>query len=410
MRCSYLKKLTFVFVIFISFIVVMWGVAPYIAGAAGKKPVKIGVLTPLSPPGDPIGGKRILWGAELGAKYVNEVMGGVLGGRPVELVVEDDSGVPADGIAGYRKLVQRDNVAAVVGQYHSSVCLAVTKVSKELGTALFSSAASSPKITGTQSPTIFSNMSLTPDRSKFWVEWAKASGLKRIVVLGEDTDYGTGFCDWVRKYGEEAGLEVKTLVFPRTAPDLTPALLEAKAWKPDLLINVGVGAASYLMVKQAYDIGLFPQVPMLASYAWPVRPEFWKAVKGKGKYILYTAYYKPGMPITPMGEWMIPKFKALHNEAPDFYPLNAYGQILIVAQAINLAQSADPKAVIEALRTYSFVDWGGVVKYEEPQGIKWHNVSPPHLILQSTDVGQSYKEAHMVWPPRFGGEGKINKP
>jgi branched-chain amino acid transport system substrate-binding protein len=278
MISSYFKKRAFIFVIVVSVVVMMWGIGPWITGAAAKKPVKIGVLCPLSPPGDPIGGKRILWGAELGAKYVNEVLGGVLGGRPVELVVEDDSGVPAEGIAGYRKLVQKDQVAAVLGQYHSSVCLAVTKVSKDLGTALFSSAASSPKITETQYPTIFSNMSLTPDRSKFWVEWATKVGLKRIVVLGEDTDYGTGFCDWVTKFGKEAGLEVKKVVFPRAATDLTPALLETKAWKPDLTINVGVGTACYLMVKQAYDIGLFPQVPMLASYAWPVRPEYWEAV------------------------------------------------------------------------------------------------------------------------------------
>jgi ABC-type branched-subunit amino acid transport system substrate-binding protein len=149
---------------------------------------------------------------------------------------------------------------------------------------------------------------------------------------------------------------------------------------------------------------------MLASYAWPVRPEYWQALGEKGKYILYTAYYKPGMPLTPMGEWMVPRFKQLHKEDPDFYPLNAYGQVLIITQAINLAQSDDPKAVVEALRTYAFVDWGDVVKYEEPKGMKWHNVSPPNLILQVTDVGQDTAASRMVWPPKFGGDGKLSKP
>jgi len=59
---------------------------------------QIGLLSPFSPPGDPAAGKRIRWGAELGIKYVNEEMGGVLNGRPLELVVEDDAGTPADGI------------------------------------------------------------------------------------------------------------------------------------------------------------------------------------------------------------------------------------------------------------------------------------------------------------------------
>ena len=410
MRKCYFKKLTFVFVILIGFIFVMWATGPSIAGAAGKKPVKIGLLSPFSPPGDPAAGKRIRWGAELAIKYVNEEMGGVLGGRPVELVVEDDSGTPAEGIAGYRKLVQKDRVVAVVGQYHSSVCLAVTKVSKDLGVPIFSTGSSSPKITETQYPTIFSIMSLTPDRAKFWIHFAKEMGCKRVALLAEDTDYGTGFEKWVKKYGADQGIEVKTIIFPRAITDLTPALLETKAWKPNILINVGVGAAAYLMVKQAYDIGLFPKVPMLGSFAWPVRPEFWNAVGDKGKYVLYTAYFKPGMLMTRLGYWMAPRYKELHNEDPTFYALNAYGEILVIAQALNMAQSDDPKALIDALTKWVFLDWSAIINFEEPSGMKWHNVSPPHLILQQTEVRQPFTESKLVWPPKFGGDGKIEGP
>jgi branched-chain amino acid transport system substrate-binding protein len=74
---------------------------------------------------------------------------------------------------------------------------------------------------------------------------------KRVALLGEDTDYGTGFAEWVKKYGQETGIEVKTIIFPRAITDLTPALLETKAWKPDFIINVGVGTTAYLMVSQA---------------------------------------------------------------------------------------------------------------------------------------------------------------
>ena len=37
------------------------------APALAQKPVKIGVLTPLSPPGDPAAGQLILRGAKMGA-------------------------------------------------------------------------------------------------------------------------------------------------------------------------------------------------------------------------------------------------------------------------------------------------------------------------------------------------------
>jgi branched-chain amino acid transport system substrate-binding protein len=390
MKTLHTRKLSCLTIAFLTIALVLTGLTPTYAQPKGK-PVKIGLLSPFSPPGDPAAGKRIRWGAELGIKYINEEMGGVLNGRPVELVVEDDAGTPADGIAGFRKLVQKDNAVAVIGQYHSSVCLAVNKLAKDLEVPLFSTGASSPEITLSKNPYIFSIMSLTPDRAKFWIDFAKNMGFKKLAVIAEDTDYGT-------------------IIFPRTITDMTPMLLETKAWNPDILINIGVGPPAYLMVKQAFDIGLFPKTKMLASFDWPIRPEYWDAVGANGVYILYTAYYKPGMLMTKFGDWMMPKYKLLYNEDPTFYALNAFGEVLVIAQALNLAKSDNPKDLQMALVSGKFSDWSGEVKFEEPDSVKWHNVSPPHLVLQQTEVKQDFTKSKLVWPPQFGGDGKIVNP
>jgi branched-chain amino acid transport system substrate-binding protein len=408
MKILHCKKLSLGLVFLMALVVVLWGIGPL--SAVAKDSVKLGLLSPFSPPGDPAAGKRMRWGAELAIEYINNEMGGVLGGRQVELVVEDDSGTPADGIAGFRKLVQKDGVVAVVGQYHSSVCLAVNKVSRDLQVPLFSSGASSPKITESQNPYIFSIMSLTPDRARFWVDFAKAMNFKRLAIIAEDTDYGTGFEKFVKDFGNDAGMEVKSIIFPRTITDMTPMLLQTKAWKPDLIINLGVGPPAYLMVKQAYAIGLFPQVKMLGSFAWPVRPEYWDAVSEKGRYVLYTSYYKPGMLMSDSGNWMSAKYKAAHGEDPTFYALNVFGEMLVIAQALDKAQSDDPKLLQKALVGNTYQDWSGDVKFGEPQGLKWHNVSPPHLILQQTEVRQPFTESKLVYPSQFGGDGKIAGP
>src|SRR3989442_15851433 len=81
--------------------------------ALAQKPVKIGVLTPLSPPGDAAAGQFIVRGAKMGAEEVN-ARGGVLGGREIELVIEDDSGTPGNGAAGLRKLATQDHAIAVL--------------------------------------------------------------------------------------------------------------------------------------------------------------------------------------------------------------------------------------------------------------------------------------------------------
>src|SRR5262245_2148483 len=117
--------------------------------ALAQKPVKIGVLTPLSPPGDAAAGQFIVRGAKMGAEEVN-ARGGVLGGRKIELVIEDDSGTPEKGSAGFRKLATQDQAVAVVGQFHTSVMTAVQALAEEVKVPVVSTQASARQTTQTQ--------------------------------------------------------------------------------------------------------------------------------------------------------------------------------------------------------------------------------------------------------------------
>ncbi len=110
--------------------------AGLVTPAFAQAPVKIGVLTPLSPPGDATAGQFIVRGAKMAADEING-QGGVLGGRKIELVVEDDAGTPEKGVAGLRKLASQDRVVAVVGQFHSSVTEAVQTLAEQLKVPAF---------------------------------------------------------------------------------------------------------------------------------------------------------------------------------------------------------------------------------------------------------------------------------
>ena len=88
--------------------------------AHAAEDIKIGVLTPLTAGATALG-QEILRGAELGAQYVNE-RGGVLGGAKFHVISEDDAGQVEKAVAGYRKLVSQDGVAAVIGQVRTLAC------------------------------------------------------------------------------------------------------------------------------------------------------------------------------------------------------------------------------------------------------------------------------------------------
>jgi len=370
---------------------------------SAKEPVKIGVMTPLSPPGATLLGKFIVQGARMGAEYVNST-GGVLGGRKIELIVEDDSGTPEKGIAGYRRLVTQKGVSAIIGQVHSSVMIAVGELAEALGVPIFSTQASSKAITEKHLMTTFRTHAIDPDRARMWLKFIKEMGFKRVAMLAENTDYGLGLVDETKIGMAKMGLklETKSLVFDKKVVDLTPQLLELKAWRPDLLIDIhSVPITAYLMVKQSYDIGLFPSTPILASFDWPGRSEFWKNLGDKGNYILFISYYHPNMKLTERGEWFKKKYVEKHGEFPIYAAFNGFGQIMILADALDLANSDKPSELIKALEKGKFTSWNGLVTFERGEGPYWHQWSPPLMVLQYTKVGQSPKDAPILYPPKM---------
>ena len=262
------------------------------------------MLTPLSVPGDANAGKLIVRGARLGEEYVNTVMGGIRGGQKIELRIEDDTGIPEKGVSGYRKLVTQDEVVVVLGQYHSSVMLAVQKLADKMGTPVFSTQASNKNITLNQHATTFRTHAIDSDRVTLWLGFIKDQGYKRVALIAENTDYGLGLIEDTKEQNQEMGLRLalKPVIFDRASVDMTAQLLDVKAWGPDLVINAGNPPAALVMIKQAYDVGLFPKVPMLASFDFPIRPEYWEAVGDKGNWMLYISYYHPTMKKTRLGD------------------------------------------------------------------------------------------------------------
>ncbi len=370
--------------------------------AFAQAPVKIGVLTPLSPPGDATAGQFIARGAKMAADEIN-AKGGVLGGRKIELVVEDDAGTPEKGAAGLRKLVSQDRVVAVVGQFHSSVTEAVQDLAEQLKVPVFLTQSSAKKLTEKHLTYTFRTHVIDPDRVTLWNKWIQQQGFKRVAILAENTDYGVGLIEETKKQFVSMNVkaELKTIIFDRAVVDLTPQLLEIKNWKPDLFINIGIGTPMYLITKQAFDVGLIPATPMLISYDAPSRPEYWNNLGEKGTYATFIVYYHPTMKLTPRGEAFRTRYLEQFKEQPVYGGLNAYAQVMLLADAINAAKSDKPDDIVKALLSTKFVGWNGTIAFTRGEGPYWQQWTPPMLFLQYTKEGQPFTEAKIVYPPEL---------
>ncbi len=377
-------------------------VAGLAAPALAQKPVKIGVLTPLSPPGDAAAGQFIVRGAKMAMEDIN-ARGGVLGGRKIEVVVEDDSGTPEKGAAGFRKLATQDQVTAVIGQFHSSVMAAVQVLAEQFQIPVFATQASARSITEKHLNYTFRTHVIDPDRCQLWTRWVKERSFKRVALITENTDYGMGLVEETKKAFASMlpGAELKTVIFDRAVVDLTPQMLDIKNWKPDVILNGGVGTPVYLIIKQAYDVGLYPAVPMLVSYDVPVRPEYWKTLGDKGNFISFIVYYHPTMKLTPRGAAFRKRYMEQFKEEPIYGAFNAYAQVSLLADAINAAKSEKGEDLVKALLNNKFEGWNGSVTFSRGEGPYWQQWTPPMLVTQYTRSEMPFSEVKIVFPPEL---------
>ena len=114
------------------------------AHAQGPPPLKIGAPLPLTGPAAPLG-QHSLWGTQAALRVI-ERQGGIAG-RPVQLIVEDDGGRPADAVKIMRKMILQDQVDAIIGGASSVDTVPMLPVAQETQTLLLVTVAESDVIT-----------------------------------------------------------------------------------------------------------------------------------------------------------------------------------------------------------------------------------------------------------------------
>ena len=87
------------------------------------------------------------------------------------------------------------------------------------------------------------------------------------------------------------GLEIQTIMFDRTTTDLLPQLLQVKAFKPDAIINIGVGQPLDLMITQATTRRPAADSPDGDLLRRAGRPQHWQLHKEQGVGVHFIAFY-----------------------------------------------------------------------------------------------------------------------
>jgi ABC-type branched-subunit amino acid transport system substrate-binding protein len=372
------------------------------AAAFAAEPIAIGISIAQSPPGSVVQGTQVKDGLEIVKDMVN-AKGGVLG-RQVQLIYEDNQGIPEKGRAASEKLITKDKVVAITGGHQSSVCLAEIEVAHRYHVPYINTNCWSDDVRKKGYPEVFNPGNYNTRVSMAMAETIAAMKLKNVVAFAENTDYGIGQAKLLDEFIKQKspGTKYKFETLDRASKDFTPAVLALRANPPDMVINIMLPPAAYILMNQLYEQGVAPSAKTwsydgagLADY-----PDFWQNVKEAGNGMICFALYHPKMDIPPLGKQVAEEYKKRTKGEPNRLIFQAADSLLLIVDAIKQAKSTDPKAIEKALRTMKFGGTRGTFQFSEKPGYTYQQwVDIPFVNYQLTAVNQPVSESNLIQGP-----------
>ena len=337
------------------------------SGDSGNKVVKIGVFEPQT--GDNgAGGKQEI----LGMQYANYVQPTVeIGGETydVQLEIVDNRTTPENGKSAAAELVNR-GVSMVLGSYGSGVSMAGGEVFQEAGLPALGTSCTNPQVTA-GCDVYFRLAFLDPFQGTVLANYAyKELGVTTAYVLGMlGSDYDQGLVYYFTEAFEGLGGTVVAESFPEGSANFVSYINNAKSAGAGVIFApVSINYAQ-LIVEAAAAQGY--QGALLGSDTWDSNKVI-ESATGKDVTAYVTTFYQEGgNPEFDSGikEWI--------NANPDAKTNNGgndmvaavtavgYDAYFTALEALKIAGSTDPKAVLEALPSVSFEGVTGLIEFDD---------------------------------------------
>jgi branched-chain amino acid transport system substrate-binding protein len=234
------------------------------AASACTEPIKIGMLNPTSGVYASIA-EEIERGFEL---YVSE-NGGELGGRAVDLIVEDTEANPEVAVRAANKLINQDQVEFATGVISSAVALAVADAFSEAEIPVVISNAVGTVLTGPDRSDYIFRVSLSGWQGSYpGAQWIRDNWTEEAVFTSAP-DYAAGrdFASSFEAGIEDAGGAIAGAQFPPFAQtqDYQPYLSEIRNSGAEAVYAFYAGAEAVNFVNQYAQFGLAGEVPLLGA-------------------------------------------------------------------------------------------------------------------------------------------------
>ncbi|MFL5104117.1 MAG: ABC transporter substrate-binding protein [Xanthobacteraceae bacterium] len=366
--------------------------------------VKLGVLHPVSGALS-YSGQQGRLGATIAIEEINAA-GGIkaLGGAKVEAVLGDAQSTPEGGNAEVEKM-NSAGVAAVVGGYASSICLAASQTAARYDLPYMVDVGVADNIVtrglkntfrfgpgfGVIAKTALDNLVTINDQA--------GKPAKTVMIVHEDSLFGSGLAKLLNTQLPERGFEVlETIPHPTPTRDFNNVVLKIRAQNPDLVIpanyyNEYVLLARTMQQQRVRPKGIYSVLGGAASSY-----KFIKEFPDAAQYIM------------DCNHWFDPRnakalaLKKKVEESGQFYTYEVfmnYSCVLLVADALERAGGTERAKIIAALESSTFS--GHVMPYGPTKFVNGQNqgAAPVNTQVLGNDIQVIFPQTFATAKPTF---------
>lgn len=349
---------------------------------AAHADIKIGIAGPHTGPNAAYGDQ--LWrGAVQAAEDINATGG--INGEKVVLVKGDDACEPKQAIAVANRLVDSDQVTAVVGHFCSSSSVPASAIYDDAGVLSITPGSTAPTLTEQGFPGVFRMCGRDDQQGvvagNYIIDELQA---KKIAIIHDKDTYGQGLAQATRTQIHARGAkEVLFEGLTRGEKDFNSLVTKIGAAGADVVYFGGLHSEAGPLVRQMREQGL---TAAFMSDDGIVTDEL-VTTAGGPQYtdgVLMTFVADPRS--QPEGKDVVERFRA-HGYEPEGYTLFSYAALQTIAAAFQATGGTDTAKASEWLKSNSVTTVMGAKEWDAKGDLK---VSP--YVMYRWDAEGQYQQ------------------
>lgn len=250
--------------------------------------IKLGSFLPLQS-GLAAGATQLRDGADAYFKFVND-QGGIHG-RKIDWIVENDSYNPQQTVAVLRKLIDRDEVFAIVSTLGTATNLAALPFLAQRKIPLINPAGGHEKLNAPTDANVFGllpvGQTIGDAMANYAVDEMKG---KRIAILFQNDPFGKDPRDGAVAALEKRGMKVVAEAsYVPSDVDLSAQAVALRAGNPDVVLMMCITKQGSLLLTEAQRLGWRPQFLAQNTMGDPITADLAGTALNGVRVILFTA-------------------------------------------------------------------------------------------------------------------------